>query len=191
MGPVPLPRAFFQRPHLVVARSLLGNLVVHGGCVGRIVEVESYAARGDAACHTAARPSSRVFLDSHPAGTAYVYLNYGLHWMLNVVAKDGRRDGLILIRALEPLAGLAAMAARRRRTDPVALCSGPGKLAQALALDGRHHGSDLTTPGGLFLAAGAPARLRITRGPRIGIRLAVEKPWRFHLLGNPHVSKGG
>ena len=191
MGPAPLPRAFFQRPHLVVARSLLGNLVVHGGCVGRIVEVESYAARGDAACHTAVRPSSRVFLDSHPAGTAYVYLNYGLHWMLNVVAKDGRRDGLILIRALEPLAGLAAMAARRGRADPTALCSGPGKLAQALALNGSHHGADLTAPGGLFLAAGAPTRLRIARGPRIGIRQAVEKPWRFHLRGNPHVSKGG
>lgn len=189
MTSVPLPRAFFERPHLQVARSLLGCLLIRDGLVGRIVEAESYGARGDRACHTIARPSARAFLAAHPAGTAYVYLNYGVHWLLNVLAKDGQNEGIVLIRALEPLAGLDTMAARRRTDDPRALCSGPGKLSRAFGLDGTHHGHDLLTGSGLFLAAPAPGKVRVARGPRVGISQAVDKPWRFWISGNPWVSR--
>lgn len=186
----PLPRPFFQRPHLDVARALIGCRLAHGECIGRIVELESYAARGDAACHTAVRPSSRAFLAEHPAGTAYVYLNYGVHWLLNVLAKDGRCDGIILLRAVEPIAGLETMRKRRGLEDPRDLCSGPGKLATAFGLDSRHHGCDLTRPGPgpSLLPADGPA-LRLVRTPRIGIRVAVDKRWRFCAAGSPFLSR--
>lgn len=104
-----LGRTFFRRVVLTCARELVGCGLVWGGCRGVIVETEAYAERGDPACHTVHRPSARAFACSHPAGSAYVYFNYGMHWMLNVLTKHPSGNGLILIRALRPEAGLPLM----------------------------------------------------------------------------------
>jgi len=172
-------RPFFERPFLTVAEQLIGQTLLWQGCGGRIVEVEAYAIVGDAACHTASRKSSRLFCGNNPPGTAYVYLNYGIHWMLNVLA----RDGILLIRALEPQYGIPSMQARRSQENLRALCSGPGKLGQALGLSGADHGTDLTC--GPF-QPGRPATVITSR--RIGISKAVELPWRFLEKDSPWVS---
>lgn len=171
--------SFFDRPFLTVAQDLIGSTLLWQGCGGRIVEVEAYGIEGDAACHTASRQSSRLFCQENPPGTAYVYLNYGIHWMLNVLAGDG----ILLIRALEPLHGIPLMQQRRRQENLRALCSGPGKLGQALGLTAADHGRDLTR--GVF-CQGEPAR--VITGPRIGISKAVDLPWRFMEEGSPWLS---
>jgi DNA-3-methyladenine glycosylase len=190
-------RSFFERPLVTVARELVGCTLVWDGCAGRIVEVEAYAAEGDPACHTMTRPSARDFVAGHPAGTAYVYLNYGMYWLLNVLVKGGGQDGLILFRALEPTAGLPAMRARRGRERPEDLCSGPGKLGRALAVTGADHGHPLARDPHRG-RRGPPTRGLIrpaeTKTPdlvedgRIGISRATERPWRFSWRGHPHVS---
>jgi 3-methyladenine DNA glycosylase Mpg len=118
-------------------RLMVGVELVWHGCSGIIVETEAYAVEGDPACHTASRPSAREFVKSRPPGAAYVYFNYGMYWLFNLLVKGGDRDGLILIRALEPRKGVSntckAAAVARKFLE---LCSGPGKLAQALAIDG-------------------------------------------------------
>ena len=172
-------RQFFDRPFLTVAQELIGTTLIWQGCGGRIVEVEAYGIGEDAACHTATRKSSRLFCQENPPGTAYVYLNYGIHWMLNVLAGGG----IILIRALEPQHGIPAMQDRRGQEKLRALCSGPGKLGQALGLTGADHGRDLTI--GAFYR-GPPAE--VTPDRRIGISKAVELPWRFLETGSPWVS---
>lgn len=174
-------RAFFDRPFLTVARDLIGMSLVWGGCGGRVVEVEAYAVDGDAACHTASRPSSRAFFQANPPGTAYVYLNYGIHWLLNVLA----RDGIILFRALEPLYGIPEMQVRRGRTALRDLCSGPGRLGAALGLHGGIHGTDLTR--GVFRPAEGPPPDVVT-DVRIGISAARDLPWRFLERDSPWVS---
>ncbi len=192
-----LPRSFFERPLLTVARDMIGCTLVWDGCGGKIVEVEAYAADGDPACHTMTRPSARAFVAHHPPGAAYVYLNYGMYWLLNVLVKGGGEDGLILFRALEPTIGLAAMRTRRGRSRPEDLCSGPGKLGRALAVTRDDHGHPLALHGR------RPKCARVSRGllprpddiaidlvadGRIGIRQAADRPWRFSLRDNPHVS---
>jgi len=181
--PAFLDHGFYDRHHLDVARDLVGTTLVWGKTAGTVVETEAYAAEGDTACHVYSRPSSRDFFSKHPPGTAYVYLNYGVHWLLNVLAADG----IILFRALEPTAGLPLMRRRRNREKPVDLCSGPGKLGAALALSGAHHGTSLTKlkSRGLLPATAAPD---ITATTRIGISSAKDLPWRFLATGNPHVS---
>jgi DNA-3-methyladenine glycosylase len=188
-----LVRSFFERPFLEVARDLVGCTLVWDGCAGVIVELEAYAVEGDAACHTMSRPSAREFVARHPAGSAYVYLNYGMYWLLNVLVKGGGEDGIILLRALEPRAGLELMCARRGRERSEDLCSGPGKLGRAVNLGRHDHGREL---------AGRSQRARLhgfqPRDPgfepdivadsRIGISRAIELPWRFSLRGNLHVS---
>lgn len=166
-----LESSFFDRPFLTVSHDLIGQTLLWNGCGGRIVEVEAYAVEGDAACHTASRKSSRLFYQKNPPGTAYVYLNYGIHWMLNVLAQDG----ILLIRALEPQHGIPVMQARRRQENLRSLCSGPGKLGQALGLTGEDHGADLTK--GVFRQGTTPAEVVTDR--RIGITKAVDFPWRF------------
>lgn len=170
---------FFDLPFLTVARELIGKTLLWQGCGGRITEVEAYGIEDDPACHTATRKSSRLFCQENPPGTAYVYLNYGMHWMLNVLA----HDGIILIRALEPQHGIATMQERRRQQALRALCSGPGKLGQALGLTGADHGSDLT--GSIFCCAGSH---EIITDRRIGISKAVDFPWRFLEKDSPWVS---
>ena len=117
-----LTSSFFRRDVLTVARELVGVELVWQGCSGIIVETEAYAVDDDPACHTATRPSARAFLQAMPTGTAYVYFNYGMHWMLNLLVKGGGRDGLILIRALEPVVGIGQMQQRRQREKLRDLC---------------------------------------------------------------------
>ncbi|MGB8166649.1 MAG: DNA-3-methyladenine glycosylase [Chthoniobacteraceae bacterium] len=186
-------RGFFQRDPLTCARELIGCQLVWNECAGIIVETEAYAAINDEACHTFKRPSARIFIESHQAGDAYVYFNYGMYWLFNVLVKGGREDGFVLVRALEPTRGLDLMKTRRlarhRSTlaHPHALCSGPGKLTIALGIDGRDHGRDLCgTPQLGFRTA--PAPLSVIADVRIGISRAAHLPWRFLSAGSRCVS---
>ena len=186
-----LGTAFFERDVLTVARDLIGVEFIWHGCAGIIVETEAYAVVGDPACHTASRPSAREFVKSKPPGTAYVYLNYGMYWLFNLHVKGGERDGLILIRALEPCRGLKQMQQRRNRTKPEELCSGPGKLAHALGIIGTHHGTAMCgrgKPAGVGLSLKASPSHEVLSDMRVGISQAVDFPWRFLSRYSPHVS---
>lgn len=181
---------FFERDVLAVARDLVGAELVWQGCSGVIVETEAYAVEGDPACHTASRPSAREFVSERPPGAAYVYFNYGMHWLFNLLVKGGGRDGLILIRALDPRRGIAEMKKRRGRDKIEDLCSGPGKLALALGIGGGHHGTPLAgrgRPAGVGLRPPA-GPLDVLADVRVGISKAADFPWRFLLAGSPHVS---
>jgi DNA-3-methyladenine glycosylase len=182
-------RAFFQRDPLTCARELIGAELNWGECSGLIVEVEAYAAVGDEAAHTFTRPSAREFIDRNKPGTAYVYFNYGVHWMLNVLVKGGSADGFVLFRALEPRRGVALMKKRRGLDDLPQLCSGPGKLTQALAITGRDHEMDLCRdPRHCFhLGQSPPAEAVADR--RIGITRSVDLHWRFTLRHSPFISR--
>jgi DNA-3-methyladenine glycosylase len=182
-----LEPGFFERDPVTCARELIGCRFVWRGCVGRIVETEAYAAEGDPACHTFFRPSARAFVDRHPPGTAYVYFNYGMHWLFNILTKGPDGAGFVLFRALEPLAGLPAMRRRRGVESATALCSGPGKLTRALAIDGRAHGRHFLTRKTTGILGDAPLATRTDQ--RVGIRLARDLPWRFSAQGSPFVSK--
>lgn len=183
-----LPSSFFQRDPLLCARELVGRELVWGKCSGIVVETEAYLTLNDEACHTFSRPSARAFVERNAAGTVYIYMNYGVHWMLNVLVKGGARSGLILIRALEPRRGLGLMKARRGVDDVYRLCSGPGKLAQALDITKRHHEMNLCAdPRYAFLRAGGTDG-DVVADSRIGISRAREFPWRFTLAGSPFVS---
>jgi len=184
---------FFERDPLTCARELIGCELVWNRSAGIIVEVEAYAEEGDEACHTFHRPSARAFIAAHDAGAAYVYMNYGVHWLLNVLVK-GLSNGFVLIRALEPARGIPAMQKRRHTTagsaaamHPHALCSGPGKLAQALGVTGRDHGRDLCSGRAVgFRPAAIPAIVEVD--VRIGISKAAHLPWRFLSSGSRFVS---
>jgi len=178
---------FFRSDPVTCARGLIGAEIHWKGCGGVIVETEAYSVRDDPACHTFSRPSSRAFVAGHPPGTAYVYLNYGVHWLLNFLVKGGEEDGFVLIRALEPTRGLAAMRRRRGVEARKKLCSGPGKLTQAFGIDRAQHGYDFTKGDSLRLVLGG-AIPRVATGPRIGISKAVDLPWRFVLAGSDCLS---
>ncbi len=185
----PLRQSFFRRDPLAVARDLIGCELALGGCAGIIVETEAYLAQGDEACHTFFRPSTRAFMETHDAGAAYVYLNYGMYWLLNVLIKgSGGADGFALIRAVEPVRGLELMRARRHRDAPRELCSGPGKLTQAFGITGADHGSNLC--GGPISFRERREQPEIQATTRIGIRRSAHLPWRFLLKGSPFVSAG-
>jgi DNA-3-methyladenine glycosylase len=190
-----LPRAFYARPVLVVARACLGKLLVHdapeGLVAGRIVEVEAYRGPEDLAAHSSRGRTARTEAMFGPPGHAYVYFIYGMHWAFNIVAAEEGKPHAVLVRALEPVLGLELMAARRhvevaRRRD---LASGPGKLCAALGIDRRHYGADLCE-GPLFLADGPPPR-SIGRSPRINVDYAGEwarRPYRFYERKSAFVS---
>jgi len=192
-----LNRQFFQQDVLHCARCLVGCELFWGECAGVVVEVEAYAEHGDPACHTASRPSARAFIHDHPPGSAYVYFNYGMHWMLNVLTKSKKHgNGLILIRAVRPTAGIEVMRVRRAaklRREPPAhdrwLCSGPGKLAAALAVTGDDHGRDLCADAEAGFHETIHRTSEVIATPRIGISKAVDFPWRFHLAGDVCVSR--
>ncbi|HEV2839781.1 MAG TPA: DNA-3-methyladenine glycosylase [Chthoniobacterales bacterium] len=184
----PIDASFFMRDPLVCARELVGTELVWEKCSGIVVETEAYLTLGDEACHTFARPSAREFVERNTAGAIYIYLNYGVHWMLNVLVKGGARSGLILIRALEPRRGLSLMRARRGVEDVHRLCSGPGKLAQALDITKRHHELNLCTGPRYRLMREENLDVPVTADPRIGISRATDLPWRFTLAGSPFVS---
>ena len=187
----PLTRAFYERPTIEVARDLLGHVIISdslsGRTTGRIVETEAYQGPDDPASHAARLRGGRVEVMWGEPGIAYVYRSYGIHAMLNVVAKPQGATGAVLIRALEPIEGIDLMRTRRGVMDERLLCSGPGKLCQALGIGLDRHGTDLSTSDSLWISLGDPAR-EISTSSRIGISRGQEHPWRFWITGNPHVS---
>jgi DNA-3-methyladenine glycosylase len=190
---VPLPRDFYRRPARRVARELLGCVLVsrRGRVVtaGRIVETEAYLGPEDAASHAAFRPGSHALFYGD-GGFAYVYLNYGIHRCLNAIAGPAGRPGCVLIRAVEPLRGLTAMARRRgvpRRQARVA--SGPGNLTRALGITLEDNGADLTRGRLTVEPPEAPRAFRVASGPRIGITRAREPRLRFWIARNRFVSR--
>lgn len=178
---------FFRREPVVCARELIGCTLQLGETAGIIVETEAYAAENDPACHTWSRKGARNFVFRHEAGTAYVYLNYGMHWLFNLLVKGGGLDGFVLVRALEPIEGLDVMRRRRKRQLIEELCNGPAKLTQALGINGKHHEASPLRgyPWRLAMWKKAP---EITFRTRIGISKAVDLPWRFLLRGNKFAS---
>ena len=180
-----IPREFFTQSPVECAQALVGCELVWGACSGIVVECEAYAAVGDPACHTFTRPSAREFVARHRAGTAYVYLNYGMHWMLNVLTK-GDEEGFVLIRAIEPRRGLRSMQKRRGDKRGRELTGGPGRLAAALGVTGAHHGADFCASARRCFVRGE--KVDVVADGRIGISRAQELPWRFSLRGNPFVS---
>ena len=181
-----LTRDFFARSVHDVAPALIGCTLVVDGVGGRIVEVEAYAP-DDPASHGFRGQTSRNRVMFGPGGHAYVYRSYGIHWCLNLVcAQEGVAEA-VLLRALEPTSGLEAMRARRGLDDERLLCSGPGRLCQALGVTGEHDGLPLDRPPFELRAADAP--VEIVRGPRVGITRAVEHPWRYGLAGSRFVSR--
>jgi DNA-3-methyladenine glycosylase len=180
--------SFFERDPLVCARELIGTELVWGKCSGMIIETEAYLTLNDEASHTFTRPSTRAFVERNHAGAIYIYMNYGVHWMLNFLVKGGERTGLILIRALEPRRGLSLMRARRGVDEERRLCSGPGKLAQALDITNRHHELSICSGSRHFLLPRSEGDVRVVTDPRIGISRSKDLPWRFTLAGSPFVS---
>lgn len=183
-----LRAAFFRRNPLTCARALIGTELVWGKCVGKIVETEAYFAENDEACHTFSRPSARDFVEQNEAGAAYVYFSYGAHWMLNVLVKS-RENGFVLVRALEPLRGIELMKKRRRLKDEVRLCSGPGKLTQALQITNRHHKMDLCRDPQYCFLSPRNGNVQVVADARIGISRSAHHPWRFTLQGSKFVSR--
>ena len=183
-----LARDFFQRDPVVCARDLIGCRLTFGKCRGMIVETEAYAADGDPACHTWRRPSAREFVSNNQAGTAYVYLNYGMHWLFNLLVKGGARDGFVLIRALEPLKGIVEMQQRRGCENLTNLCNGPAKMTQAFGITGDHHTVDPLSHPSWVLEKSREVDPSIVASTRIGISQAVDYPWRFLLEESLHVS---
>ena len=175
--------AAFDRPSLEMARALIGARLFLDGVGGLIVETEAYSP-DDPASPSYAGPTARNASMFGPPGRAYVYRSYGIHWCLNFVCSSG---SAVLIRALESTRGLDVMAGRRGVAEPRLLCSGPGRLAQALTVTRDHDGIALDQPPFEVLACqGAP---EVVVGPRIGITKAAEQPWRFGLAGSRFLSK--
>jgi DNA-3-methyladenine glycosylase len=183
-----LPCTFFERDPLICARDLIGTELVWGKCSGIIVETEAYLSLNDEASHTFTRPSTRAFVERNLPGAIYIYMNYGIHWMLNLLVKGGERTGLILIRALEPRRGLPVMKARRGLEDVRRLCSGPGKLAQALDITKRHHEMSICADRRHCLLPRKASDVEVVADPRIGISRSKDFPWRFTLAGSQFVS---
>jgi len=183
---VRLTREFFARPVHEVAPELIGAALLVDGVGGRIVEVEAYD-QDDPASHSFRGRTARTASMFGPAGCAYVYRSYGIHWCLNLVCGEEDRAEAALVRALEPTHGLEAMRARRGHQAERALCSGPGKLCQALGVTRVHDGLSLDEPPFELLARESEAPLAV--GPRVGITRAVEQPWRYGLAGSPFLSR--
>jgi DNA-3-methyladenine glycosylase len=189
-----LPASFYARPTPEVARRLLGHILVSelGGhrTAGRIVETEAYIGPEDPACHGYRGHRSRrnASLFERP-GTAYVYFTYGMHWCLNAVTEREGFPAAVLIRALEPLEGVAIMRRRRQRGADRELCSGPAKLCQALGVSGTEDGRTLTRGPLRIVRNGSRQRYAIIATPRVGIRHAVDWPLRFLIKDSPWVSR--
>ena len=178
-----LRRAFFARDVETVAPALIGAILLVDGVGGMIVETEAYDSN-DPASHAYRGPTARNASMFGPPGHAYVYRSYGIHWCLNFVCQMGSG---VLIRALEPTAGLDRMTQARGTDDIRKLCSGPGKLCAALSIDKGFDGKPLDQPPFVVLAASGAATVGI--GPRIGITRGVETPWRFYLEGSAFLSR--
>jgi DNA-3-methyladenine glycosylase len=190
--PQALSRRFYARPSPVVARELLGRLLVRrvGGelLVARIVETEAYQ-QDDPASHSFRGPTARNEVMFGPAGFLYVYFTYGMHFCMNVVTGRPGEGSAVLLRAAEPLKGLDAMAKRRGVSAPRLLCSGPARLTQAFGVAREQNGIDVVAGGELWLGGGREPDRAVRTGPRVGIRQAAEVPWRFWIDGSPFVSR--
>jgi DNA-3-methyladenine glycosylase len=183
-----LDAGFFARSVHAAARELIGCRLFYEGCGGTIVETESYE-RDDPACHAYVGLTERTATLFGPPGRAYVYLSYGIHKLLNAVSEPEGDAAAVLIRALEPTAGLEAMRSRRGDRPEAELCSGPGKLTEALGVGLEDNGADLSAEPFLLLPPEAGWSGRVVTGPRVGITKAVERPWRFSLAGSRFVSR--
>jgi DNA-3-methyladenine glycosylase len=181
-----LPRGFFNRSVHAVAPDVIGTMLLFRGVGGIIVEVEAYH-QSDPAAHSYRGRTPRNAVMFGPPGHAYVYRSYGLHWCLNFVCEPEGRASAILIRALQPTHGIAYMRERRGIEDERLLCAGPGRLCEALAITGAENGLALEPP--LFDLRRRRGEPRLAIGPRIGISLAVDRPWRYGLEGSAFVSK--
>jgi DNA-3-methyladenine glycosylase len=169
-----------------LARRLIGAEFLCGGVGGRIVELEAYE-RDDPASHAYRGRTARNGSMFGPAGHAYVYRSYGIHWCLNFVCGAPGSASALLVRALEPTAGLEEMRRRRGLDEPRLLCSGPGRLTQALGISGSDDGLPLDRPPFELRLGELPAS--VVTGPRIGISRATERPWRYGLAGSPYLSR--
>ncbi|TPG54093.1 DNA-3-methyladenine glycosylase [Sphingomonas glacialis] len=181
-----ISRDFFAQDAVSVARGLIGAELCIDGVGGRIVETEAYDA-GDPASHSFGGATKRNAAMFGPVGHAYVYRIYGLHWCLNFVCAQDQPGSAVLIRAVEPLSGIDVMRARRGAIADRLLCSGPGRLAQALGVDAALDGAPLDQSPFALTAPDTPSR--IVAGPRIGITKAAATPWRFCLAGSRYLSK--
>jgi len=183
-----LGRDFFNRSVHEVARDLIGCRLFYEGRGGLVVETESYE-RDDPACHAYVGLTPRTEVLFGPPGRAYVYLSYGIHSLLNAVTEPEGEAAAVLIRALEPTAGLEEMRARRGVESDTELCSGPGKLTEALGVGLADNGADLTREPFVLLPREPGWSGEVVTGTRIGITKAVDRPWRYALASNPHVSR--
>ena len=189
-----LPRAFYNRDTLTVAADLIGKVLVHrtkaGVAAGIIVETEAYIGESDPACHAAPGPTRRNAPLYGPPGVAYVYLNYGMHYLVNAVTEAEGSPAAVLIRALEPVEGIELMQKRRRgrgRLDVSALCRGPGNLTKALGISLAQNRVTLTEPP-LSIEGWGVSDRDVVWGPRIGIRVGTEHHWRCWVPGHACVS---
>jgi len=186
-----LPRAFYSRSAVDVARDLLGKVLVHGATAGIIVETEAYLGAGDAAAHSARGITPRTEVIFGPPGHAYVYFIYGMYDCLNLVCEPRGIAGCVLLRALEPVAGLDVMKQRRpaaRRAEDLA--SGPAKLTRALAVTRALNGADVTRGSLTVHEPLRPVKPEILTTPRVGITQDADLPLRFLIRGNRFVSRG-
>ncbi len=184
--PKGLSRAFFDRSVHTVAPELIGVTFLFKGVGGIIVEVEAYQ-QADPASHSYGGPTARNAVMFGPAGYVYVYRSYGIHWCVNFVCEKAGSAAAVLIRALQPTHGIPAMRRRRGLHDERSLCSGPGKLCEALTITDKHNGHALDAPPfALHARTGKP---EIVTGVRIGITKAAELPWRYGLKGSKFLSK--
>jgi DNA-3-methyladenine glycosylase len=182
----PLKRAFFGRSVHEVAPDLIGATLLVNGVGGIIVELEAYH-HTEPAAHSYRGPTPRNLVMFGPPGFAYVYRSYGIHWCINFVCEQEGSASAVLIRALQPTHGLASMRRRRRLHDERSLCSGPGKLTEALGITDKHNGLVLdAAPMALHARIG---KVEVATGLRIGITKAVELPWRYGLKGSRFLSK--
>lgn len=204
-----LPSSFYDRATLLVAQELLGSTLVHatpdGVAAGMVVEAEAYIGEDDPACHAAPGPTRRNHLLYGPPGVAYVYLNYGIHYLVNAVTEAEGKPAAVLIRALAPVRGVELMRARRAeagrsvtgralRANSAAvpdadLCRGPGNLTKALGITLAQNGTALSS-NTLWIERGSAPAASVAWGPRVGIRVGVERPWRCWIDGHPSVSGG-
>jgi DNA-3-methyladenine glycosylase len=180
----------FGRASPEVARALIGMTLLVGGVGGIIVETEAYDGE-DPASHSFSGPTPRNAVMFGPPGRAYIYLSYGIHWCLNFVCRESGHGAGVLIRALEPTTGIAQMISRRGQADPRILCSGPGRLGQALAITHDLNGARVDRQPFSLRAARSrqSAPVRVVSGPRIGISKAIDRRWRFGLAESRYLSR--